>query len=184
VTSPLPFDRYLAPLLPLLALLVARAALAARDGLHPLVLPALVALSVGAGPLPLLAYELTHPYTGPVRGLVDHLRAHARPGEIAAISYEDLPVKFHVGMPVLAALPGDDVDVAARADWIVLRRHPVSPAEERFIAALRARVDWSRYQALPVPAPDTRWDNREALPDHPFATDTVEAPLVLYHRLP
>jgi 4-amino-4-deoxy-L-arabinose transferase-like glycosyltransferase len=189
LTAPAPFFRYLAPLLPVISVLLARPVALALE-LHALAGPALFALLALAGPLPDFLYELTHDYVGPIAGLVGYLQRHARPGETVAVTYEDLPVAFYTDLRVVGGLTGADLTPAHTAEWIVLRRHVVCDKDGAVADDLRRNVDWSRYEPVEVDAPDTLFDNREAMVDpivdgsgHPFRT-VLDAPrLVIFRRV-
>jgi 4-amino-4-deoxy-L-arabinose transferase-like glycosyltransferase len=191
-TSPYPFFRYLAPLLPVICLLLVRPLALARMA-HPLVGPALFALLVLTGPLPDFLYELTHEYSGPVAGMVRYLQRHARPGETVAITYEDLPLAFHTDLRVVGGLTGQDLTPGRTAEWVVLRRNILGEVDGAVAADLKRHVAWQDYERIELDAPDSLFDNREAIrdpleglaaePRHPFRTPTDVPRLVIFHRI-
>jgi hypothetical protein len=185
VVSPGPFFRYLAPLLPplcaLLALPISRVL-----SLHPLVGAGLLLVLVLRGPMPLFLYELTHKHRGPITGIVDYLKKEGRPGQIVAITYGDLPLKFYTQMRVIGGLTGEDLDLAAQADWVIVRHHVICDKDQAVAEALRARVPWARYQRVVLDVADSAFENRESMPEHLFRSPTLdeEPPVVLYRRMP
>ncbi len=189
-TSPAPFYRYLAPLLPVLCLLLARPVALALE-VHRLAGPGLLALLVVSGPLPSFAYELTHDYHGPVEGMVRHLQREGRAGETVAVTYEDLPLKFYTDLRVVGGLTGQDVSPGRTAEWIVLRANAVCDKDQAVADDLRRTVAWQDYQRIELDAPDTLFDNREGPYDpivdpgaaHPFRTVVGAPPVVIFHRL-
>jgi 4-amino-4-deoxy-L-arabinose transferase-like glycosyltransferase len=189
-TAPFPFFRYLAPLLPVLCLLLAKPVEQALV-VHALAGPALLMLFTLGGPLPDFLYELTHDYHGPVAGLVRYLERHAHPGETVAITYEDLPVAFYSGLRVVGGLTGQDVTPGRTAEWIVLRRHTLGDVDRAVADDLQRHVAWQDYERVELDAPDTLFDNREAIfdplsrlePRHPFRDVVGAPPLVIFHRV-
>jgi hypothetical protein len=190
-TSPGPFYRYLTPLLPVLCLLLARP-LAVAAEVHRLVGPALVGLFVLTGPLPDFVYELTHEYRGPVSGMVRHLQSQGHPGETVAVTYEDLPLAFYTDMRVIGGLTGADLTPARTADWIIVRQHLVCEKDRAVADYLERNVAWQDYQRVEIDAPDTLFDNREALSDgivvsrdegHPFRSPQGAPRLVIFRRI-
>jgi 4-amino-4-deoxy-L-arabinose transferase-like glycosyltransferase len=191
-TSPWPFYRYLTPILPALCLLLAKPVALALE-LHVLAGPALFGVFALTGPLPGFLYELTHDYHGPVEGLVRHLQQHGRPGETVATTYEDLPLAFYTDLRVVGGLTGQDPTPGYTAEWIVIRHHLIGPVDQAVADALKRHVAWQDYERIELDAPDTLFDNREALPDpivdpgaqgHPFRTVEGAPRLVVFHRLP
>jgi hypothetical protein len=191
LTSPWPFYRYLAPVLPVLCLLLARLVATALE-LHALAGPALFGLLVLTGPLPGFVFELTHDYHGPVEGMVRYLQREGRPGETVAVTYEDLPLAFYTDLRVVGGLTGADLTPGHTAEWIVLRQHLVGAADRAVADDLRLNVAWKDYQRIELDAPDTLFDNREALSDsivvrpaegHPFRTVSAAPRLVIFRRI-
>jgi 4-amino-4-deoxy-L-arabinose transferase-like glycosyltransferase len=183
ILSPAAFSRFLTPLIP-----VGCAALA------PLVVQvtrrrtwmgaALLGALVLGGPMPSYLYEITHHYRGPMDGILEYLAANARPGQLVAITYGDLPIKYYRSdLRVLGGLTGEDLTPAARADFIFLRKHVICTKDQAVRDWLLRNVDWSRYQKIEIDAPDARFQNRESLPEHQFRTVTGEDKVTVYRRV-
>jgi 4-amino-4-deoxy-L-arabinose transferase-like glycosyltransferase len=183
ILSPGAFSRFLTPLIP-----VGCAALA------PLIIqvtrrrawmgPALLGALVLAGPMPRYLYEITHHFRGPVDGMLEYLAANARAGQTVAITYEDLALKYYrPDLRVIGGLTGEDLTPATRADFVFLRKHVVCSKDQAVRDWLLRNLDWSRYRKIELDAPDTRFQNREALPEHQFRTATGEDRLVVYQRV-
>jgi 4-amino-4-deoxy-L-arabinose transferase-like glycosyltransferase len=181
--SPGPFIRYLAPVFPIVCALLARP-VGRAVALHPAVGLVLFGVLALRGPLPDLAYELTHEYNGPITGIVRHLNKEGRPGQLVAITYGDLPLKFYTRMRVIGGLTGEDLSEAARADWVIVRHHLNNEKDRAVAEALQRLVPWDRYRKVEIDAPDAPFENREDLSNHHFRTPTDEPRVVIYERLP
>jgi 4-amino-4-deoxy-L-arabinose transferase-like glycosyltransferase len=176
--------RYLIPILPLLAIGEAwwLAVLANRLRLAGWVVVALaVFTNVLHSPhvrVPLVAFldELTHPYTGPMEGVVHYLRRHGRPDEVVKIPYDDRTLMFYSRLRV-------DVPSAflreSYPEWIVIRR-PWIPAEF-FASEYFGRIE-ATYERIELDAPDIRWQNREDPGSHQFRTVRGAPRVVIYRR--
>jgi 4-amino-4-deoxy-L-arabinose transferase-like glycosyltransferase len=183
LTSPGPFFRYLSPLLPVgclaLAPLVVRVMRRAR-----VLGTAMVAAAVLSGPLPGFFHELTHHYRGPIDGIIEYLAQNARPGQVVAITYGDLPLKFYRDdLQVLGGLTGEDLTPAAQADFVIVRHHVVCEKDGAVKKWLEDHLDWSRYDKHEVDAPDAMFQNRESLPEHRFRTATDEPKVSIFKRV-
>ena len=183
--SPLLFYRYLAPLAPplfvLAGLLFARLYRASR-------VAAALAVVLWAVPSQLGRYvgELREDFVGPMEGLVEFLDQHARPGDVVAISYGDLPLKFYTGLRVIGGLTGEDLGDAARADWIVVRRHRNTRADGEVREALLRVLSANPrgYVKHRLDAPDTAFENREDPRLHRFHSASPRQPrVVVYEKL-
>jgi 4-amino-4-deoxy-L-arabinose transferase-like glycosyltransferase len=185
VLTPLYFFRYLAPAIPLLCVLAA-AVLDAAMRLHwSLGILGLVVIWL-TSPLTDYFHELTQQYVGPIDGIVAYLNAHGTPDDVVAISYEDLPLKFHTKMRVVGGLTGEDLTPALRADWIILRHNIIIPSRDgavwQYLAGHLRRSE-SDYVAIPLDCPDLPFNNRED-PAERYRTETDPdiPPVILYRR--
>jgi hypothetical protein len=191
-TSPWPFYRYLAPLLPVVCLLLTRP-IAAAMKVHVLAGPGLFVLLALSGPLPDFLYELTHEYHGPVEGMVRYLQQKGRPGETVAVNYEDLPLAFYTDLRVVGGLTGADLVPAYTAEWIIIRQNTIGEVDGAVAEDLRHHIAWQDYRRIELDVPDTLFDNREAVPDsiidgprdagHPFRTAASAPHLVIFRRI-
>jgi hypothetical protein len=127
-----------------------------------------------------------------VAGLLRYLKEHARPGETVAITYEDLPVALYTDLRVVGGLTGQDLTPGRTAEWIVLRHHVLGEVDGAVAADLQRHVAWQDYERIELEAPDTIFDNREAIFDplvgliqlrHPFRTPTDAPRVVIFHRI-
>lgn len=180
--SPAPFFRYLAPLAPPAAILLAHWASGPFRASRFLGVVYVVIVLAG-NPLQDYFYELTHQYRGPVDEIADYLKQNARPDDVVAITYEDLPLKFYTSLRVVGGLTGEDLTPAKTAQWIILRANAVC---EKDIAVSRYLVDnvpWEKYQAVVLNAPDIRYQNRESPDEHLFRTATGGPPVLLFKRI-
>jgi 4-amino-4-deoxy-L-arabinose transferase-like glycosyltransferase len=182
LTAPFHFFRYLAPLIPpLMALAGLLAGLARRA--HVVVGVAAVAVAVAAQPLRDYCYELMHDYDGPIEGIVRFLEENASPDDMVAMTYGDLPVKFYTGLRVVGGLAGEDLSVAEKADWVVIRRNTVSTHDMRFRRYLLENLDPDRYRAITLDAVDIRFENRESPYEHLYRTVRDGPKVVMLERI-
>jgi len=176
--SPLVFYRYLAPLFPpaflLSGLLVGR--LLRRSLALGL---AVVAALLASGSLQRHLFEITHDYDGPIEGIVRFLEAHAKPGDVVAISYGDMPLKFYTRLRIVGGLTGEDLAPARDARWIVIRRHNNTDEDTRVNRELRKIVEAGGYRAHALAVPDTPFENRESPDVHRFRSAPKRMPPVL-----
>jgi hypothetical protein len=121
--------------------------------------------------------ELTHSYAGPNEGLVEFMRANARPGQTVAVNYEDLPLMFYTQQRVLGGLGLHGLDRDSQPDWIVDRQY--GPYRD----LLAGLVSGGTYERIEIPYPDIRWENRPEPGEHHYLTVQDEDSVVLYRRL-
>jgi 4-amino-4-deoxy-L-arabinose transferase-like glycosyltransferase len=178
--SPGTYLRYLTPLVPPLFALVGLA-VGGLARAWPAVAAAGVLAWVLTGPLDDFVHELTHDYDGPIEGIVRFLNEHARPGDTVAMVYGDLPVKFYTRLRVIGGLTGGDIEAARGAEWIVLRRHVVSPASRAVRARLREFIADGSYRRRTLPYPDAAFENREDIRAHLFRTARLD-PVVIWEK--
>jgi len=139
-------------------------------------------LYANAQPLRHFAHELTHHYRGPVDGIVDYLNHHARPTDTVAITYEDMPVKFYTRLRVFGGLSQENLEDAAKADWIVIRKYSVCTQDRDFKDYLLHNVDWSHYKFIRIDYPDTPFENREDPRLHYYGTVENEDRVLISRR--
>jgi hypothetical protein len=175
------YVRYATPLVPPL-FAVAGLLVGALARAWPAAGAVLVAAWLATGPLDRFVYELTHDFDGPIEGLVRFLRANARPGDRIAIVYGDLPLKFYTDLRVFGGLTGEDLEPARGAEWIVLRRHDVSPVNRRVREVLRGYLAEGDHRRHRLDVPDTAFENREDPTQHAFRTIEGEPRLEVFER--
>ncbi len=181
VISPLPYFRYVAPSVPLMVILVAVIVDAAAK-ISPVFAIVVVASLVARGQLKDYLYEITHDYDGPIEGIVSYLNEHGNEGDIVAVTYGDMPLKFYTKMRVVGGLTGEDLSPAMDARWIIIRKHDVSN-DKRVLKHLLNHADWSKYRKITLNYPDITWENREDPFTHRFRTCTDENKVVIYERV-
>lgn len=199
VLSPFPFFRYLAPVIPMLAMM-AGVVLEMGTSVHPVVGPVILAVLTCIVPVPAsdgvpershqvvlspiwsYAYELTHHYTGPMEGIIGYLKEHAKPGDTVAISYGDLPVKFYTDLRVIGALTGEDLSDLPRAQWLILRKYQVSSGMVPFQDAAKRQLAGRNYEAIPIDCPDLPYENREDPSLHHYWTVRDGSRVVIHRR--
>ena len=126
-------------------------------------------------PLTQLVYELTHPYIGPMEGIVGYLRAHARPGETVKIPYDDRTLMFYTNLVIERP---SEFTQESEPDWVILRRDWMP---EGFLESPYFRRIAASYERIELPVPDVLWQNREDPGSHHFAT-VQDAPHVVIYR--
>lgn len=171
-----PYFRYIGPLIPFIFLLVA---MLLRLSMRIQTIVPAVFIAIWAFTLDIQQYtkQLTHDYKGPMEGICQMLNKYAEPTDTVAIPYGDLPVKFYTDLKVIGGLSGKDFKPAARADWIILRKHSIMDEDAAMKEYLVNNIDRSQYQQTRIPAPDLPYQNRETMAMHHYTTQT-KAPRV------
>jgi hypothetical protein len=140
---------------------------------------AVVAATLAAGSLERHLFEITHDYDGPIEGIVGFLEANAKPGDVVAISYGDMPLKFYTKLRVVGGLTGEDLGPARGADWIIIRRHNNTEEDTRVKRELRKIVEAGGYRMHKLDVADTAFENRESPDVHRFRSASNRLPPVL-----
>jgi len=181
--APAPSMRYVAialpPLLALAGLLVVAA-------FRIQVIAGFLALAIFASTssLPSYAYELTHDFHGPIAGIVTYLRANAHPNQTVAITYGDLPLKLYLPhLRIVGGLAGDDLQPAADADFIIIRKYVLCDWDAAVREFLENRIATGSYERIEIDAPDTPFENREEPAEHLFRTATAEDRVAIWRRI-
>jgi len=180
--SPLPFFRYLTPLIPVCCMIMA---LILESGMrvHVGIGIAIIAVLVSTGHMKDYLYEVTHDYDGPIEGIVKYLNSHGRPNDIVAITYGDLPLKFYTKMRVVGGLTGEDLSPAKKADWVIVRKYIVTYRLAGVVQYLENNVPRYKYEEIVIDYPDTAFENRESPEEHRFRTDSLENRVVIFRRI-
>jgi hypothetical protein len=179
--SVLPFFRYLGPMIPVLCLLTALL-LEGLASIHTLVFVAAVAWVILSGNIGRYLHEITHDFRGPIKGITDYLQQNAKPGDVVAITYGDLPIKFYNHLRVVGGLTGEDLTLGRSADWIIMRKHVTCVKDLEVGKYLHHNVDWKSYTPITIDAPDTIFENREDPAVHLFESNTTEDKVVIRKR--
>lgn len=183
LVAPGAYFRYLAPLLPIAALLIGRLVQAVAR-FHWAAGIVLLALVVTRAPLADYYYELTHDFKGPIDGIVEHLHEHGDQGDVVLTTYGDMPIKFYTDMRVFGGLTGEDLEGASEADWLIIRRHHVAPSKSRKVYDfIRNTIDLSEYRRTTIDYPDTAFNNRPGPSVHKFRTAVGQKRVVIYRRI-
>lgn len=205
--APFSFMRYLLPLFPVFALLLA-VSVKLVTGKRALVAAALSALLILTNVLNVIpamgfgegkragvrsflyeyAYELTHEMRGPIRGIVEFLNNNADADDVVLITYGDLPLKFYTGLEVHGGLTGEDLSKLDldRVRWIIARKHVVTmePGKDysvhQFIENSFSPDDFTQ---ITLDVPDTPFENREDPGQHLFRTPQGVPPVTIFKRV-
>ena len=182
--SPLLFYRYLAPLVPPLALVAGL--LVGTLATRSLAL-AVVAVALWLLPSQLGAHidSLRQDFDGPIEGIVEFLRERSEPADVVAISYGDMPLKFYTDLRVMGGLTGEDLTGVEDADWVIIRHHTNTHADRAIQERLRAMImaHPNRYIRHRLAVSDTAFENREDPRRHRFRTAHASLPqVVIFER--
>jgi len=101
-----------------------------------------------------LPSEITHDFRGPIRGITDYLQRNAKPSDVVAITYGDLPIKFYNHLRVVGGLTGEDLTPGRSADWIIMRKHVTCVKDLKVGKYLHHNVDWKSYTPITIDAPE------------------------------
>ncbi len=185
LTSPYPFFRYIAPLVPVssivISLILDRVAAAHRIAGTIAAIIMLASLGL-AWSVPDYFYEVTHDYNGPIEGIVKYIEKHAYKDDVVAMTYGDLPVKFYTGLRVIGGLTGEDLTPARNADWIVIRKHIICEKDMEVHNFLVSQVPFEKYDAITIDSPDLPFENREEPDLHLFRTAEDDRVVILHRR--
>ncbi|MGD0589223.1 MAG: glycosyltransferase family 39 protein [Bacteroidota bacterium] len=182
VTAPNSFFRYLVPVLPVCAIVIAEIIELGFQA-HPALGCVGLFLILFPQPLSNYCFELTHDFMGPMEGIVDHLRQYAQPTDTVAISYGDMPVKWYTGLRVIGGLTGENLERASHARWVIFRKHIICEKDKMVADYLSNKITWSNYHKIVLDVPDTPYENREDPQNHLYRTATKEDRVVIYERI-
>jgi hypothetical protein len=204
VATPGHFFRYLAPVIPPLAILAALILESALRLSRPLGAMGVVCVVVmgplltyaldgqrdnplrsGVVPVPMAAYlyEITHDIGGPLKCACQYLNAHAHSTDVVAISYGDMTLKFHTPLRVVGGLTGEDPALIGRADWVV-ERHYTTASERPVSDAILRSIRRDQWEEITLDSPDAAFENREAPDQHRYRPVPADRdPVILLHRL-
>jgi len=180
VFAPWPFFRYLAPLLPLFAMIIG-VVLAKLQKIHTIFVLSFL-LILWHEPIPDFFYELHHDYSGPIEAIVTYLNANAQKGDIVAATYGDMPIKFYTNLRVIGGLTGEDLHPAVGADWLIIRSGIVSDKDYAVRQFLIRNTDWRQYEPITLPVPDLLFENREDPGQHMFKSPEMGYPPVVIYK--
>jgi len=176
------FFRYLAPFLPLAAILLARAG----EGvwrLHrgaALLYPVILLLAFS---WPSFVTEPLHDYRGPMEGIVRYLNTHGRPGDTVVITYGSLPLKFYTPLKVVGlAIKEDYASLDKYPRFIIVRKNIIIGTSADYQYNFLSRIPFQLYRAVEIDYPDLPWENRPSPPYHFFRTPRAER-VVIHERI-
>ena len=118
--------------------------------------------------------EITSDYDCPNEGIAKYLNANGNEGDIVAVTYGDLPLKFYTKMRVVGGLTGEDLSPVKRADWIIIRGY-IQSTVDRDVAEYIVRNASGRYRKIVLDYAEMPWGNRPSPIYHRFRT--VKSPL-------
>lgn len=175
---PLPFYRYLTPVIPLSVMLLGRSVSLAYDR-HPALAGWAIVVFGLSSPLLDFVQEQSNPVLSPVQTAIDYIEKHADRSELIAVNYGDLPMKFVLNNRIVGGLTGETLEQAP--DWIVLR-HSICGAPRAFDQQVRAFIANGDFECVTLPAPDMPLEHREEPCTRLFRTDWSYPPVEIYRR--
>jgi 4-amino-4-deoxy-L-arabinose transferase-like glycosyltransferase len=183
LTAPNSFFRYLVPVLPICAIVIAEIV---ELGFQANLLLGCIGLFVVFLHQPLSNYyfELTHDFRGPMEGLVNHLRQYAQYTDTVAITYGDLPIKWYTGLRVIGGLTGESLEGFSHARWVIFRKYTICEKDKAVSDYFISKISWSNYRKIIIDAPDTPYENREDPQNHLYRTAIGEDRVIIYEKIP
>ena len=126
-------------------------------------------------------YEITHDFNSPSKGFVGFLREKAKPGDIVAITYGDLPLKFYLDrVRIIGGLTGEDLSKEiTQAKFVIFRKYYVA-LDRELAAYFRNNLNINDYKPWQINSPDTKYDNRENPSMHIYRTVKDEDNIVVW----
>lgn len=185
-SSPAAFFRYLAPLLPISAIILGLCLSVAGSRARWVIGIAVICLVLWQYKFAEFVYEITHDFDGPGEKIVELLNREARPTDRVLVTYDDLMLKYYTRLRVFGGLTGErldgTLDGASGAEWIIRRHHAVSRFEGDVREFIDKNIDFSRYEKLELEVADTAFENREEPGQHLFRTATGGPRVVVWRR--
>jgi hypothetical protein len=151
--------------------------------IHPVAGVGVLIALLASQPLPDFVYELTHDYNGPIEGIVKYLNQHGKSSDIVAITYGDMPLKFYTKMRVVGGLTGEDLSIAKKAKWVIIRRNIVCDKDYAVAQYFANNLHPENYEPIVLDYPDIRFENREDPDRHYYRTVTKAPPVVIFRRI-
>lgn len=175
---PMAFFRYIAPIIPLTALLAGRW-IADASRIHKALAGWMGAVLVLSWPCADFIKEQLHPVQAPGMAILEYLKVHSQPDQIIIASYGDLPLKYYLPNRIMGGLTGEDVSHIEPPEWIVTRNYRHKPIDLKLDEWIRT----GQYERIEIPIPDTPIEHREEPGIRLYATAWNEKPVVIYRRL-
>jgi len=126
-------------------------------------------------------YEITSDYDCPNEGIAKYLNANGKEGDIVAITYGDLPLKFYTKMRIVGGLTGEDLSPVKVADWIIIRKNILSTVDRK-VAKYIVRNASGRYRKIALDYAEMPWGNRPSPFFHKFRTIKSSDKVTIYQR--
>jgi 4-amino-4-deoxy-L-arabinose transferase-like glycosyltransferase len=182
LTSPAAFFRYMAPLIPVLCVLMAMI-LESSMKINKLIGIAIIGIMLYMSPMHDYLYEITHDYKGPIKGIANYLNQNGNKKDVVLITYGDLPLKFYTDMRIVGGITGEDLTPAKDADWVIIRKHLVSPMAARVDRYISENILPDKYEPIKLNYPDLPWENREEPAEHHYRTVENEDQVVIFRKI-
>jgi len=127
--------------------------------------------------------ELTSDYKGPVRGMANYINSKAKPDDIVAITYSDLPLKFYTNCRIVGGLTGEDMSICKNARFVVIKKNMKWQGVEDVKNYFLKNIDLSKYAPIEIDYPDIVCENSESPKYHNFVTVKDAPKVVIYERI-
>ena len=147
-------------------------------------------------------YEITHDYDGPIEGISNYLKSHAKPDDTLFVSYEAEPIIFYNNLKILRELP-----FKSPPNWIIIRNEKnrggdfkwvltksiqildqpnkkwnieKGPVEEINYSYVMDYIKKNNYKSITINYPDLLWENGQSPLYHKFKTVTDAEKVIIY----
>ena len=174
---PIAFFRYLAPIVPLTALVMGKW-IADASRVHRALAAWMMAVVVLSWPCADYVTEQLCPVNAPGVAILKYFQTHSTPHEVIVASYGDLPLKYYLPNRILGGRTGEDLSHIEPPEWLITRRYRKFNVDQK----LDQWIATECYDPIVIPVPDTPCENREEPRAHLFATDRSQGPVVIYRR--
>ena len=175
---PSAYTRYLAPIIPVTALLIGRW-IADASRIHTALAGWMVAVVLVSWPCADFIKEQLEPVNAPGPAIRAYLTAHARPDETIIASYGDLPLKYYLPNRVLGGLTGEDLSHVAPPEWIVVRWYRNKTVDQQLLNWI-----WQgEYEQIQLQVPDNPFEFREEPRTHMFTTGWHDMNTFIFRRI-
>jgi 4-amino-4-deoxy-L-arabinose transferase-like glycosyltransferase len=181
-----PYFRNIAAAVPAVMILISLAIDTVLDAWLPAGLM-LCAILLFSWKMPSYIYELTHKFNSGTRAVCRYLNENAGKGDIVAVTYGDLPIKFYTGLRVIGPLTGEDLSPVKTARWVIIRPYSiVSDDLDRKDLGIRKYIgenlDPKNFESIVFDSPDLYSENREMISGHYFKNVTGTTKTILFKR--
>ncbi len=102
---------------------------------------------------------------------------------MVVITYGDMPLKFYTNLRIIGGLTGEDLSLAKKARWIIIRRDTNCLRDAAVKEYLGKNIDFSKYRFIKINYPDIPYENRETPFEHRYRTVTGVPSVLIIERM-